>query len=343
MVTIKDFGANSKGRVAAITLENRNGMRVTVLSYGATVQSVVVPDRDGKPTDVVLGYDTAAEYERNNGFLGATVGRNANRIAGAAFTLDGVRYALTANEGKNQLHGGNVGLDKKIWSYSCRENAAEFSAVLEDGEEGFPGRMAVSVCFSLDDANGLRIDYRAEADADTIANLTNHAYFNLNGQGSGEIWNHTLRLAASRFTPGNAETLPTGEILPVDGTCMDFRAPRRLGRDRADASLSLYGGYDHNLCLDGEGLRAVAAAEGDRSGIRLTVETTLEGIQLYTGNGLSPRAGKDGARYEPYGGFCLETQHYPDAINQPAFPSPVLRRGEGYHEATIYRFGAEGR
>jgi len=337
MTTITEFGSNVRGRVSAVTLENRNGMRASVLSYGATLQSLQVPDKNGALTDVVLGYDSAEEYAANSGYLGATVGRNANRIAGAAFTLNGTRYRLTANENRSQLHGGFLGLDKKIWSCACRDGWAEFSAVLEDGEEGFPGRMTVCVRFSLEDDNSLRIDYRAVCDADTVANFTNHAYFNLNGQGSGPIWNHTLQIGADRFTPADAETLPTGELRSVAGTCMDFRTAKPIGRDRGDALLGGVG-YDHNLCLNGSGLRLAAQARGDVSGIRMRVYTTMEGLQLYTGNYLSRRAGKAGTVYEPYGGFCMETQRYPDAINQPAFPSPVLRRGEEYRETTIWRF-----
>ena len=324
---------------ASITLENANGMRVTLLSYGATIQSILVPDKDGRMTDVLLGYDRAADYEVNSGYLGACIGRNGNRIAGAAFCLNGRRYTLTANEGKNQLHGGLCGFDKKIWSYTCREDSVEFTTVLADGEEGFPGRMEVAITFTLDDENGLHIDYRAVSDRDTVANFTNHAYFNLNGHGSGDILGHTLQLHASAFTPADEHTMPTGEITPVDGTCMDFRAPKTIGSGIHDPLLKPFGGYDNNFCLDGSGLRKVAEAAGDKSGIVMDVETTLEGVQLYTANFLSDRTGKGGAHYGPFGGFCLETQHYPDAINQPAFPSPVLRRGEQLHETTIYRFG----
>lgn len=339
MLTIQTLAPCSKGSVACITLENQNHMQVRLLSYGATIQSILVPDATGALTDVVLGYDTAAEYEQNNGYLGAAIGRNGNRIANAAFSLGGQHFALTANEGANQLHGGLCGFDKKLWSFTCRtDRSVEFSTVLADGEEGFPGTLSVSITYTLDDENALHIDYRARSSADTVANFTNHAYFNLNGHGSGDILCHRLRLAASAFTPADAHTLPTGEITPVDGTCMDFRTAKPIGRDLHDPLLAHFGGYDHNLCLDGQGLRLVGEAEGDRSGIVMQVLTTLEGVQLYTGNGLSARTGKAGAQYAPHGGFCLETQHYPDAINHSAFPSPVLRQGEALHETTVYRF-----
>lgn len=339
MLTIQKLPLCSKGAPVAITLENSNHMRVTLLSYGATIQSIVVPGRNGVLTDVLLGYETVKEYEENDGYLGACIGRNGNRIAGAAFTLNGQRFHLTANEGKNQLHGGLCGFDKRLWNYNCRENNVEFTTVLADGEEGYPGRLDVSITFTLTDDNALHIDYRAVSSADTVANFTNHAYFNLNGQGSGDVLGHLLQLNASAYTPADAATLPTGEIAPVDGTCMDFRAPKTIGSGIHDPLLKPFGSYDNNFCLDGSGLRKVAEAAGDKSGIVMDVETTLEGVQLYTANFLSDRTGKGGAHYGPFGGFCLETQHYPDAINQPAFPSPVLRRGEQLHETTIYRFG----
>ncbi len=305
MLTIQKLPLCSKGAPVAITLENSNHMRVTLLSYGATIQSIVVPDQNGVLTDVLLGYETVKEYEENDGYLGACIGRNGNRIAGAAFTLNGQRFHLTANEGKNQLHGGLCGFDKKLWNYNCRENSVEFTTVLSDGEEGYPGRLDVSITFTLTDDNALHIDYRAVSSADTVANFTNHAYFNLNGQGSGDVLGHLLQ---------------------------------PIGQDIHDAALAPFRGYDTNLCLDGQGLRKIGQAEGDQTGIVMEVETTLEGVQLYTGNFISDRAGKNGARYASYSGFCLETQHYPDAINQPAFPSPVLRQGEALHETTVYRF-----
>ena len=338
MLTIQKLPLCSKGAPVAITLENSNHMRVTLLSYGATIQSIVVPDRNGVLTDVLLGYETVKEYEENDGYLGACIGRNGNRIAGAAFTLNGQRFHLTANEGKNQLHGGLCGFDKKLWNYNCRENSVEFTTVLADGEEGYPGRLDVSITFTLTDDNALRIDYRAVSSADTVANFTNHAYFNLNGQGSGDVLGHLLQLNASAYTPADAATLPTGEIAPVDGTCMDFRAPKTIGSGIHDPLLKPFGGYDNNFCLDGSGLRKVAEAAGDKSGIVMDVETTLEGVQLYTANFLSDRTGKGGAHYGPFGGFCLETQHYPDTPNKPQWPTALLKPGETYKSHCIFKF-----
>lgn len=341
MITIQEFGRNRKGAVSEIILSNANGMQVHLLSYGAAIRRILVPDASGNLTDVALGYETAEEYENNDGYLGAAIGRNGNRIRGAAYRHSGKTVRLTANEGKNQLHGGFQGLDKKLWNFSCNADSAIFRATLADGEEGFPGEVAVTVTYRLDEENGLHIDYDARSTADTVANFTNHTYFNLNGQGSGPVWDHMMQLNASRYTPGDAETLPTGEIAPVEGTCMDFRTAKPIGRDRDDPMLAVTRGYDNNLCLDGEGLRQVGRVVGDRSGIVMEVFTTLEGIQLYGGNFLTGRAGKDGARYAPYGGFCLETQHYPNAVNEPAFPSPILRAGARCHETTIYRFSTE--
>ena len=338
MITIGTFGMNRKGAVSEIILENAAGMRVHLLSYGATIRRILVPDASGKLTDVALGYETAAEYETNDGYLGAAIGRNGNRIRGAAYRWDGRTVRLTANEGANQLHGGFQGLDKKLWNFTCTGDRVEFRTTLADGEEGFPGEMEVTVTYRLDEDNGLRIDYDAWSTEDTVANFTNHTYFNLNGQDSGSALNHLVQLQASRFTPGDAEILPTGEIAPVEGTCMDFRTAKPLGRDIRDPMLSGTGGYDTNLCLDGEGLRLVGRVRGDRSGIAMEIYTTLEGIQLYSGNSLTERRGKDGAVYAPYAGFCLETQHYPNAVNEPGFPSPMLRAGEPCHETTIYRF-----
>ena len=215
MLTIQKLPLCAKGAPVAITLENSNHMRVTLLSYGATLQSIVVPDQNGALTDVLLGYESVKEYEENSGYLGACIGRNGNRIANAAFTLNGQRFQLTANEGKNQLHGGLCGFDKKLWNYACRENSVEFTTVLADGEEGYPGRLDVSITFTLTDDNALHIDYRAVSSTDTVANFTNHAYFNLNGQGSGDVLGHLLQLNASAYTPADAATLPTGEIAPA--------------------------------------------------------------------------------------------------------------------------------
>ena len=338
MNEITGFGMLNGEPVRAVTITGGK-LRVTILCYGAAIQRIVVPDAHGVQTDVCLGHDTLEGYVHGEGYFGATVGRCANRIGGAAFTLNGVRYALTANEGRNQLHGGLRGLDKKIWEIThCTADSVQLAARLADGEEGYPGNMELAVRFSIDGGNGLRIDYTARSDRDTVCNLTNHSYFNLNGAGSGDVLDHTLQIAASAFTPTDGASIPTGELRNVAGTCMDFRAPKRIGRDIGDALIAYSGGYDQNFCLDGSGLRRVAEVRGDRSGIAMAVETTMEGMQLYTANFLSSGVYKDGRQYGPYGALCLETQRYPDAVNHESFPSPVLRAGETYRETTIYRF-----
>jgi aldose 1-epimerase len=338
----KDFQKDINNKKTDLfILKNAQGMEVAVTNYGCAILSIMVPDKNGKYANVVLGHDSI-EHVINSPepFLNTTIGRYGNRIAKGKFTLYGEEHQLAINNGPNSLHGGPTGFHTRVWDAVQPEpSTVIFNYTSADGEEGFPGRMEVAITFTLDDENGLHIDYRAVSDRDTVANFTNHAYFNLNGHGSGDILGHTLQLHASAFTPADEHTMPTGEITPVDGTCMDFRAPKTIGSGIHDPLLKPFGGYDNNFCLDGSGLRKVAEAAGDKSGIVMDVETTLEGVQLYTANFLSDRTGKGGAHYGPFGGFCLETQHYPDAINQPAFPSPVLRRGEQLHETTIYRFG----
>ena len=342
MVTIQKAVPCSKGSVASITLENANGMRVTLLSYGATIQSILVPDKDGRMTDVLLGYDRAADYEVNSGYLGACIGRNGNRIAGAAFCLNGRRYTLTANEGKNQLHGGLCGFDKKIWSYTCREDSVEFTTVLADGEEGFPGRMEVAITFTLDDENGLHIDYRAVSDRDTVANFTNHAYFNLNGHGSGDILGHTLQLQASAFTPADEHTMPTGEITPVDGTCMDFRAPKTIGSGIHDPLLKPFGGYDNNFVFADQSGKYFkrGSLEDTKSGRKLDLYTDQPCVQVYTGNmiNVNDPAFKNGVKQYTHCAVCLETQAMPDSINHPGFTNTVLKPGEKYDTTTTFAF-----
>ena len=335
MVTIQKAAPCSKGSVASITLENANGMRVTLLSYGATIQSILVPDKDGRMTDVLLGYETVKEYEENDGYLGACIGRNGNRIAGAAFTLNGQRFHLTANEGKNQLHGGLCGFDKKLWNYNCRENSVEFTTVLADGEEGYPGTLTVSVRFSWK-GDALSIRYHAVSDRDTILNLTNHSYFNLDGEGT--VQEQLLCVNADAFTPNDAGCLPLGVIAPVAGTAMDFRTMKPIGRDadRDEDCVRLSGGYDANFVLNAGAPAAVAKSL--KTGVVMTMTTDQPGVQFYTACTTDYADGKGGMHYLPYSGLCLETQHYPDSPNHPNFPTTTLRPGEIYDTTTIYAF-----
>lgn len=335
MVQIKPFGTLLGQDVPLIVLSDAT-VSVELIPYGAAVRSILVPDRNGNMTDICLGYETLEEYQQQDACLGGIIGRCANRIGGARFTIDGREYHVTANEGANQLHGGNVGFHKKLWAYTYGDSCVTFTLDSPDGEEGFPGSLHVEVTYSLENST-LSIDYRATADKDTVVNLTNHAYFNLAGQAGGPVTDHVLRVRAESYTPAGSGNVPTGEIVPVAGTPLDLRDGAVLG-DRLDAPfLAASRGYDHNFVLDG-GKDAAAELYCPRTGIALEMRTTMEGMQLYTAGFLTERPGKAGAVYGPGHAACLETQHFPDAVNHANFPSPVLRAGREYHETTSYRF-----
>jgi len=315
-----------------------------IITYGGAVRAITVPDRDGRPVDVALGFDTLADYLAQDKYIGALVGRCANRIAGGRFLLGGREWILLANDGPNHLHGGGVGFDKQVWTV---EEAGTDRAVLSlfspDGQEGYPGGLAVRVTYALE-GRGLSIRYEAESDADTVCNLTNHTYFDLSGHGSGSILDHRIQLFAQSYTPADEMSIPTGQIAPVEGTPMDLRRPVRIG-DRIDGDfpqLTSAGGYDHNWVVDGQigRLRRVGSVYAPDTGIVMEVESTMPGVQFYAGNYLDgcPR-GKGGALYGRRCGLALETQYFPDAIDHADFPSPVLRAGEKYDHRTVYRFG----
>ena len=334
--------------VKLYTLSNDAGMTVKVTNYGAIITSIVVPDRDGQFADVALGYDDLARYTNavDKPYFGAVVGRYGNRIAGGEFELDGQTYSLLQNNGPNHLHGGAVGFDKVVWTV---EEYDEPRAVLlsyraDDGEEGYPGNLDVKVLYVLTDENALAITYSARTDAATPVNLTQHTYFNLKGEGAGTILNHELTLNADRFTPVDDTLIPTGELAPVAGTPFDFREAKPIGRgiEAENEQLAFGGGYDHNFVLSGEAgtLRTAAKVYEPTTGRTLTVETTEPGVQFYSGNFLDGRlVGKSGRPYVNRGGFCLETQHFPDSPNQPAFPSTILRPGETLSSQTVLTFG----
>lgn len=333
------FGALPDGTpVTAARLENVRGCSVTVLDYGATVQSLLVPDRMGRLVDVVLGYDAAAAYEANGGYLGATIGRVGNRIGGASFSLGGETYALAKNDGENHLHGGVRGFDKRMWRMTAEGETLVCERLSPDGEEGYPGNLNVRVTFTLTEDCALRVRYDAETDRDTPVNLTNHSYFNLNGGGS--VLGHRLQLSAERFCENDAHCLPTGRLLTVAGTPFDFRAGKELGADIGsdDEQLRRFGGYDHNYVLTGKAAAKLLSAE---SGIALSVETDLPGMQLYTANSLTERVGKGGQTMARHGAVCLETQLFPNGMNCWGFPSPVLRKGEHMHSETTFSFSVE--
>ena len=342
-ITSEPFGVTAKGEaVTRFTMKNGTGMETAILSYGCTVQKLIVPTAAGERIDVALGYDDISGYERGTCFFGAFVGRYANRIRGAEFTLNGRRYVLEKNDGENHLHGVYC---SQVFDGGAEGDTLVFRRVSPDGEEGYPGTLTFEVRYRLREDNALEIVYRAATDADTVVNFTNHTYFNLNG--GGDIRGHSLTVCADSFTEGDAQTLPTGRILPVTGTPMDLRAGRRIGDGIASdfGQIRLCRGYDHNFVLNGEAgtLRKMAEAVGDRSGIRLEALTTQPAMQLYTGNYVDLDAapcGKGGVRYPRYAGFCLESQHYPCSPNFPEFPSTVLRPGETYAETTVYRFSS---
>ena len=337
------FGFNSRGEKATLyTFENSHGMVMKVTDFGATLYSLLVPSGQGL-LDVVLGYDDPGGYEGPSGtFFGATVGRNANRIAGGRFTLGGKAYTLDVNNGPNNLHSGLDFYSFRIWQVSAvTDNAITFSLHSPDGDQGYPGALDISVTYTLTEENSVRIDYYGIPRAETVVNLTNHSYFNLNGHDSGSILSHTLYPDADHYTPADETSIPTGEIAPVAGTPMDFRTPKTVGRDIGMdfTALNFGRGYDHNWCLNNGGQFAkIATITGDRTGLSMDVYTDLPGVQIYTGNFLLEEPGKGGFVYRHRAGICFETQYYPDSVNHPNFPSPVLGAGEIYRTATEYKF-----
>lgn len=335
MVTQTVFGSLDGRELPLLTLTD-GAVSVELIPLGAAVRAIRVPDRAGNLLDVCLGYDTPAEYRDRDGALGGTLGRCANRIGGARFTLGGETYHVTANEGANTLHGGAEGFHQKLWDCAAGEDDVTFSLDSPDGDEGFPGNLHTEVTYTLR-GGVLTLEYRASCDHDTVVNLSNHTYFNLAGHGAGSVADHRVTLGAGRYTPCGAGNVPTGEIAPVDGTPLDLRRGALLGERLGDPFLARTRGYDHNFVLDG-GETAAAEVYCPATGIALEVRTTLEGMQLYTAGFLTDRGGKNGARYGRAAALCLETQHFPDAVNHPDFPSPVLRRGETYREATSWRF-----
>ena len=333
------------------TLRNANGMTVRFIAYGGSIVSIEVPDRDGRCTDVVLGYDTEDGYVADRNYIGALIGRFANRIARGRFTLDGHMHAVTVNDGPNHLHGGRRGFHKVPWNVTPFEDGSVTGAVLSytsvTGDEGYPGTMSVSVMLTLSDDNELAFDYAAVVDEPTPVNLTRHSYFNLAGDGSGDVRGHELTIAASRFTPVDEHLIPTGELRSVGESPFDFRSARAIGLalDADDAQLRIGGGFDHNFVLDRdvtEGDVAFAARLRDPgSGRVVEVHTTEPGLQFYSGQALGGVAGKHGVTYSPFAGVALETQHFPDSPNQPSFPSTILRPDEGFTSRTVYRFSVE--
>lgn len=349
-VKVTDFGKTADGKeVKVYTITNKKGVVVKLLSRGATLAEWHVPDKNGKLDDVVFGFDDVAGYEsKANGYFGATAGRVANRIAGGKFTIDGKEYTLAKNDGPNTLHGGvKRSLNQVIWIGQPFEKqdgqGVAFKYVSPDGEEGFPGNLTIRVTYTLTDKNELRIDYEATTDKATPINLTNHAYFNLSGAGAPTILDHELMLAADHYTPIDETLIPTGEIAPVAGTPFDFREFHKIG-ERVDQLNAKPGkGYDHNFVLNNQdGKLALAAKVRDaKSGRVLSVYTTEPGVQFYGGNFLEGAKAKGGKSYAFRSGLCLETQHYPDSINQSKFPTAILRPGKTYKHTCVYQITTE--
>jgi aldose 1-epimerase len=338
------WGHTAEGAAVAIYTLTGGQVEVSVMSFGAYLVGVRAPDRAGKMADVVLGCGALQEYLRTpNPHLGAVVGRYGNRIAQGRFSIDGKTFHIPLNNGPNALHGGPVGFDRYVWQAEEIQNGVEFTHMSPDGDMGFPGTLTAKVRYTLD-GNTLRIDYSATTDKPTVVNLTNHAYFNLRGDGIGDILGHRMELNADRFTPVNANMIPTGELASVAGTPLDFRKPEAIGARIGDDNeqLKLAAGYDHNFVINGQAgtMRLAAIASDPESGRKLTVETTEPGVQFYTGNFLDGSfASGHGTKYVKRSGFCLETQHFPDSPNHANFPSTVLRPGETYHTTTAFTFG----
>jgi aldose 1-epimerase len=347
-ITKKEYGKTADGKtVHEYTLQNENGLRVKLITYGATVTSVETPDKDGKLANITLGFDKLDGYLQRHPYFGSTVGRYGNRIAKGKFMLDGKEYTLATNNDPNHLHGGKVGFDAVVWeaveAKTTDSVGVKFYYLSKDGEEGYPGNLKTSVTYSLTNTNELKIDYSATTDKATVINLTNHCYWNLGGAGSGDILKHQLMIAADKWIPTDDTSIPTGELAPMKGTAMDFTNAHAIGDQIAELKKPPHTtkGYDHCYVLRGQSgkLELAAKAKDPSSGRTMQIYTTEPGIQLYCGNFLDGSAGGNG--YKQHEAFCLETQHYPDSPNQPSFPSTTLKPGETYRSQTVHKFGVE--
>jgi aldose 1-epimerase len=345
----KAFGTRDGRPVTLYTLTNSHGVEVHAMNYGGIILSIRVPDRKGQVADIVLGHDALEGYTPNPPYLGAIVGRYANRIANGTFTLDGKMYTLPKNDGPNTLHGGTTRtFDKVVWDAEPLKGktGVAFTYLSKDGEEGFPGNMKVTVTYTLSDANELTIDYQATTDKASPINVSQHSYFNLKGEGNGEILDHEIMINADRFTPVDKNLIPTGELKSVKGTPFDFTTSTKIGAriEDKDEQLTLGHGYDHNFVINrkGPGLTLAARVYEPTTGRVLEVSTTQPGVQFYTGNFLDGTVtGKEGHVYKRRFGFCLETQHFPDSPNHPDFPTTILKPGEKFHQTTVFKFSAK--
>jgi aldose 1-epimerase len=340
------FGKLPDGtEIEQYTLTNSKGAVAKVITYGATLAELWMPDKAGKNVDVVLGFDNLASYAGDHPFFGATVGRYGNRIAKGKFSIDGKEYSLFLNNGPNSLHGGKVGFNRKVWTAqpvdSKHGSSVRLTYVSADGEEGYPGTLTVHVTYELSDDNALKISYQASTDKPTVVNLTNHSYFNLSGAGSGDILKEVLQLDADRYTPVDSTLIPTGELKSVDGTPFDFRKPTPIGE--RNSQIPGIAGYDHNFVLNGPAgkLRKIGKVSDPASGREMEIWTSEPGVQLYVSLGLDGSIKGVGGAYQKFGALCLETQHFPDSPNHSNFPSSVVRPGKDYQTETIYKFSAK--
>lgn len=344
----KPFGRTASGQeVELFTLRSPRGLVVSITNYGGIVTSIMAPDKSGVTADVALGFSSLDAYLKPNPYFGAIVGRYGNRIAKAKFVLNGKTYTLAANNGPNSLHGGTAGFDKKVWQAKVRNDGGlELTMTSPDGDEGYPGALTTQVVYTVTPENELRIEYSLTSDKDTVANVTNHSYFHLDGEGSGTILDHVLQIDADEFTPVDATLIPTGQLMTVDGTPFDFRTPHAIGEriENPHEQIRYGGGYDHNFVIRGAPgtLRRAARVKAPRGGRVMEVWTSEPGMQFYTGNFLDGTlTGKAGVSYGKRFGFCMETQHFPDSPNQPSFPTTLIRAGETRQSTTTYRFSAE--
>lgn len=337
------YGNMPDGReVNLYILENEKGTRAEIINYGGIVTKLITKDKHGDDCNVVLGRACLNDYLNNVGYLGAAVGRHANRIAGSSFVINGKEYKTFANEFNNSLHGGAEGFNKKLWDAEIAEdeNAVIMHYLSPDGEEGFPGNLDVQIKYSITDENGLKIEYRAISDKDTVCNLTNHSYFNLNGEKSGNILGHKLQMNSSFYTPNDRACMPTGEVLSVDNTPFDFRIRQTLGNGITSdfEQIRLFGGYDHNFILDGRGMRHAATLKGDKTGITMQMITDQPAVQIYTGNAIDEDVFNGDYQYHQHDAVCLETQAFPNSLKFAHFPDALLKAGEEYIHTVEYRF-----
>lgn len=338
------FGKTKEGNdVTAYTIANKNGMEITLLDFGAILHAIMLPNADGSKTDVALTCPNMEIYNENSKYLGSTIAPNANRIGNAKLTIDGVEYSMEVNDGDNNLHTAfDTGMNKRLWKAEPADNSVKFTAVVEDGEHGLPGNRVLTVTYTLTDDNEIKIEYTGTSDKNTIINMTNHTYFNLKGQGNGDILNHELWLNADSFTMTDDGGIPTGEIRKVEGTPLDFRVMKPIYRDNDinNEIMALVNGYDHNYCInDWDGtMKKVAEVKEPETGRVMEVYSDLPGIQFYAGNYVEEDPGKEGTVYNKNYGLCLETQYYPDHINHPEFAQAVFGPGKDYATTTIYKF-----